>query len=65
MSHERPTFTRKHFCQIRVRGSRQTLAEYTIDAPDWYYARHNAADKFRLEHPEEKRDWYVDSITMD
>lgn len=56
----------KHLCIVIGRHSKKQLAEYTIEAADWYYARHMAANKFRDEiDPPEDLDWCVDSLKLD
>jgi len=56
----------KHLCIIIERSPpRKALAEYTVEALDWYYARHQAADLFRKEHnPPPELDWCVDSLQL-
>lgn len=56
----------KHFCLVILRRHTEiVLAEYEVEAADWYYARHQAANLFRKEYPDEKRDWCVDSCLLD
>jgi hypothetical protein len=56
----------KHLCIVIERHSKKGLAEYTIEAADWYYARNIAVNKFREEHnPPKDLDWCVDSMKLD
>lgn len=69
----------KHFCQILTRDDKTVLAEYVVEAVDWYYARHKAADLFRQQYRKLPirllsdssdpmtmyQNWYVDSCIMD
>ena len=54
------------FCQITVRNSIEILAEYIVEASDWYYARHIAANRFVKENKLRGsiNDWYVDSCEI-
>lgn len=56
----------KHLCIPIERSTRiQVGEEMIIEAIDWYYARSIAVKKFREAHPEETRDWCIDSIKLD
>ena len=55
----------KHLCLIINRYTHETLAEYTVETIDWYFARNIAANMFQ----DEKRDllgsdWCVDSMEV-
>ena len=54
----------KHLVIIIDRDTRKTLAEYEIEAADFYYARHIGCDKFRKEHPDAKN-FAADSIELE
>ena len=57
----------KHLCCVSPRyDGTKILAWYEIEAIDWYYARHQAADRFRKDHSEIEStvDWVVDSIEV-
>lgn len=64
----------RHLCQVRTRAKPQVfLREYTVEALDWYYARHKAADLFRDEptyeeilkaHNITRSEWWVDSVEV-
>lgn len=66
---------KKFLCVIIDRVSGKELSSYKIEASDWYYARHKAANKYRHEinknfnlpaHILERlsKDWYVDSCEI-
>ena len=54
----------KHLCLICERGTDKVLAEYTVEAEDWYYASHQAAGKFEVEHGRRSQEYYVDSTEL-
>ena len=54
----------KHLCIIIDRATREGLAEYEVEAADWYYARHLAAELFKRNFPDVKNDWCVDSLIL-
>jgi hypothetical protein len=52
-------------CVVYDKKTNLTLAEYTVEADDWYFARHQAAGKFKLDFPEKQNlDWKVDSLEI-
>jgi len=53
------------YCQVELRSNRVLLAEYVVDAPDWYYARHKAAERYKKNYPNDFRDWCVDSYSFE
>jgi hypothetical protein len=57
----------KFLCVVHERISKATLAEYEIEAADWYYARHMAAAKYRADVSAKKteEDWCVDSLELE
>lgn len=56
----------KFLCIVLERSTKKQIGEEMIvEAADWYYARHKAANKFREENPDEWRDWCVDSLELD
>jgi hypothetical protein len=56
---------KKFLCLIIDRATNQTLQEYPcIEARDWYYARHIAADKYVEEGNFRGENWYVDSLEL-
>ena len=56
----------KFYCIVIDRETKKELAEYTVEAEDWYYARHIAADKFKEDSPEASiGSYYVDSLDID
>jgi hypothetical protein len=56
----------KHYCVIIGRATSEEIKDMgVIEAPDWYYARHIAADKFRKENKEKDLDWFVDSFKVE
>jgi hypothetical protein len=59
-----PHLEANHLCIVIARSTKETIKEYKVKARDWYYARHMAANLFRSEHPEETRDWCVDSCEI-
>ncbi len=53
------------YCEVISRVTGESLAVYDkIEAADWYYARHRAADRYAAEHPSKKSNWYVDSLQV-
>lgn len=56
---------KKFLCLVLLRETKEQLAEYEISAIDWYFARQQAANKYRQEHPEQSSvDWCVDSLEL-
>lgn len=58
--------TYKHLFQIIERNTKIVIKDGTIDAytDDWYYVRHQIADKYRKEIPKDI-DWAVDSVLLE
>ncbi len=55
---------KKFLCLIIDRTTNQTLKEYPeIEARDWYYARHIAADLY-IKETGIRDGWYVDSLEL-
>ena len=56
----------KFLCSIQDRKTGEVFAYYEIEAADWYYARHQAADKFSAEHLDLSltKNWYADSVEI-
>jgi hypothetical protein len=56
---------KKFLCLILLRRTGEQLAEYEIVAIDWYFARQQAANKYREENPDKaSSDWCVDSLEL-
>jgi hypothetical protein len=56
----------KFLCIAIDRTTKEQIGdEMTVEAADWYYARHMAAHQFREKYPDEKRDWCIDSIEIE
>jgi len=56
---------KKFLCLILLRRTGEQLAEYEIVAIDWYFARQQAANRYREEYPDSVSiDWYVDSLEL-
>jgi len=57
----------KFLCIVIERSTKKQIGEEMIvEAADWYYARHMAANKFRNEiDPPKELDWCVDSLELD
>lgn len=60
---------KRFYCIIIDRSTAKELAEYEVDALDWYYARHKAAQKYRDENRNkpgyDSDGWYVDSLELE
>lgn len=56
---------KRFLCIVILRRTGEQLAEYEILAIDWYFARQQAANKYREEYPDRVSiDWYVDSLEL-
>lgn len=59
---------KKFLCLVVDTDYRNTLEEYEIEAHDWLFARHKAAQKFKdlLHYTKKHRglNWEVDSIEI-
>lgn len=58
--------TYTHLFQIVERHTKKVIIDGVFEAynDDWYYARHQIADKYRTQLPKDI-DWAVDSVLMD
>lgn len=57
-------------CVVQDRASNKMLADYTVAATDWYYARHQARRLYEQDLKTGKQeqlstDWWVDSIEIE
>lgn len=56
----------KYLCMVIERYTKEQIGEIkVIEAECQYYARHKMADLFEKAHPDEQRDWCIDSIKID